>query len=486
MRRTRYMSWLFLALSVGFFFMQDFRWALSMPMMQYRINGNEFALTPTEAIGADKLRALADRARADGDADGLAFAALHWPGTDAKEAMGLADAAVIKDPAKGWLYSHIALRYLWEKHDSPAIDVMAKKAMEYDSNNAISYLLMAEIFRRRDPAPVVLFKVKDRYLIEKLAEKKDWLGAMQGAFNAPKYDGYAVPRFLSERAVLKKEGWESPAVLVLLVTDYPIPNLLDLRNYAHYRMQGAVDRNADGKHNADLVHDGYLIYRFGHLMENGAATTIEEILGRAVQDIAYQPLHDALLEAKNEDAMIALNLDHQRAQFANNEFRHMLNRRSNTLWSGLVIMVCASLTMVFALLTLLCLGYVNFKRWVRSDKQGRIFNLVTMAENYMPILLFLSAYTMFMFYIPYASNFRAYMSAEGDMRSIEPLLGNVYPLMGIDPYEAAPIHPFGSYLYWVVVCFLAVGGAVLMKRFYSAESKIVEHEEEAKAAGAGE
>jgi hypothetical protein len=96
MRRTRYMSWLFLALSVGFFFMQDFRWALSMPMMQYRINGNDVELSPTEMIGADKIRALAERARADGDADGLAFAALHWPGADAAEAMSLADAAVIK------------------------------------------------------------------------------------------------------------------------------------------------------------------------------------------------------------------------------------------------------------------------------------------------------------------------------------------------------------------------------------------------------
>jgi len=88
-------------------------------------------------------------------------------------------------------------------------------------------------------------------------------------------------------------------------------------------------------------------------------------------------------------------------------------------------------------------------------------------------------------YAPY-SNFRAYMNAEGDMRSIEPLLANVYPLLGIDPYEAAPIHPFGSYLYWVVVCFVAVGGTILMRRFYSAESKIVENEEETKAAGAGE
>ncbi|MBI2678073.1 MAG: hypothetical protein HYX28_04780 [Candidatus Koribacter versatilis] len=487
MRRTRYMSWLFLALSIGFFFMQDFRWALAMPMMQYRLQqGDAAALNATQSIGADRIRALADRARADGDANGLAFAALHWPGDDPQEALNLADAAVIKDPAKGWVYSHVAFRYLG-KHDSPTIDELAKKSMDYDSNNAISYLLMAEIYRRRDAQPVHLTKVKDRYQIELLGGKKDWLGAMQGAFNAPQYDGFAVPRFLTERAVLKREHWENPSTLVLLIAEYPIPNLLDLSNYARYRMQSAIDKNADGKHNAELIHDGYLVYRFGHLMENGAASSIEEILGRAVQNIAYEPLHDALRSTKNEDAVIALNLDHQRAQFANNEFRHVLNRRSNTLWSGVVIMVCASLTAVFALLTLLCLAYVNLKRWVRSDRQGRIFNIVTMAENYMPILLFLSSYTMFMFYIPYASNFRAYMNAEGDMRSLEPLMQNVYPLIGIDPYEAAPVHPFGSYLYWVVVCFVAVGGAILMKRFYSAESKIMEHEEhEANAAGAGE
>src|SRR3954468_17857080 len=137
MRRTRYMSWLFLALSVGFFFMQDFRWALSMPMMQYRMERGNYSLS--EVIGDDRIRALADRGRQQGDAEALAFAALHWPGNDVEEALGLANAAVIKDPVKGWLYSHVALRYLLQKHtDGPAIDTLAKKAMEYDSNNAIS------------------------------------------------------------------------------------------------------------------------------------------------------------------------------------------------------------------------------------------------------------------------------------------------------------------------------------------------------------
>ena len=144
--------------------------------------------------------------------------------------------------------------------------------------------------------------------------------------------------------------------------------------------------------------------------------------------------------------------------------------------------MCASLTAVFAVLTLLCILYVNLKRWLRPQKQGRIFHMVTMAENYMPLLLFLSSYTMFMFYIPYAANFRAYMSAEGDMRSIEPLLQNVYPLVGMDPYEAAPVHPFGSYLYWVVVCFVAVGGAIMMRRLYP-EAK---QPAQAKVASAGE
>ncbi|HTK95453.1 MAG TPA: hypothetical protein VL382_07415 [Terriglobales bacterium] len=485
MRRTRYMSWLFLALSIGFFFMQDFRWALALPMTQLRLERGP--ISATQAIGPENIRKLADRARADGDADGLAFAALYWPGTDATEAMNLADAAVIKDPSKGWVYSHVAMHYLYAKHDGPAIDTMAKKAMDYESYNALPYLLMASIARVRDPQGITMEKVNERYATEQLAGKKDWLGAMEGAYNAPKYDSYAVTRFLLERAVIKREGWERPGVLLFMVAEYPVPSLFDVTNYAHYRLQQAKDAGTAGKQNPAVIHDGYMVYRFGHLLENGAATKMEEVLGRSVQGIAYQPLHDALRAANNEDAVVALNLDHQRADYANHEDRMILNRRSNTMWSSVVILVCATLTAVFALLTLLCLAYVNAKRWVRSDKQGRIFNIVTMAENYFPILLFLSSYTMFMFYVPYAANFRAYMSVEGDMRSIEPLLQNVYPLIGFDPYEAAPIRPFGGYLYWVVVCFVAVGGAILMRRFYSAAAKVEEAEPaEAQGASAGQ
>lgn len=488
MRRTRYMSWLFLALSVGFFFMQDFRWALALPFTQYSIERGDFSAI--DRIGPDNIRKLADRARASGDADGLAFAALNWPDADAAKSLELAQAAVIKDPAKGWLYYHIAKRYLNEQ-DSPALNSLAKNAVDFDDQNAVTYLLLAEIIRHRDksfPWSLAKDRATDRYPTEKLADKKDWMTTMDAAFNSARYDTYTIQRFLLERKVLEREGWARPAVMLLLAAERPLPNLINVRDYAHYRMQLAQDGNKDGKHNDQVMHAGYVVYHYGQLMENNAATTIEELIGRAVQDIAYQPLHDSLRTAKLEDEVIALNLANQRAHLANAAYRDVLNRRSNSLWTGVVIMVCATLTAVFALLTLICFGYVNAKRWIRPDKQGRLFHILTMAENYVPILLFLSSYTTFMFFVPYASNFRTYMTAEGDMKSIEPLFRNIYPLVGVDPYEAVPLHPFSGYLYWVVVCFVAVGGAMVLRHFYASDTALPheaeEHGEDSQAAGA--
>ena len=490
MRRTRYMSWLFLALSVGFFFMQDFRWALALPFTQYSLDRGEFSAV--EAIGPENIRKLAERARANGDADGLAFAALNWPGHDASEALSLAEAANYKDPSKGWLYYHIAKNYLLEQ-DSPAMNTLAKHAVDFDDQNAVTYLLLAEILRHRDkdfPLALTRDKSNERYLTAPFAAKKDWIATMDGAFNSARYDTYTVDRFLLERKVLTREGWARPSVLLLLAAERPLPNLINIRDYANYRMQVAKDSNQDGKHNDEVMHTGYVVYHYGQLMENNAATTLEEIIGRKVQDIAYQPLHDALRTAKLEDEVIALNLANERAHLATAAPRDVLNRRSNSLWTGVVIMVCATLTIVFALLTLICFAYVNAKRWVRPDKKGRVWTLLTMAENYVPILLFLSSYTTFMFFVPYGSNFRSYMSTEGDIKSIEPLFRNIYPLVGVDPYEAAPLHPFGGYLYWVVVCFLAVGGAMLLRHFYSVETTLPPETEEAasddaKAAEAG-
>ncbi len=490
MRRTRYMSWLFLALSVGFFFMQDFRWALALPYTQYTIDSGR--ISATEQIGADNIRKLAERARANGDADGLAFAALTWPGKDPTEALNLAHAANVKDPSLGWLYYHVAERYLYE-HDSPeALNTLAKNAVEFDDQNAVTYLLLAEIMRHRDKQFPTLTKDEQtgRFDIEKVAAKKDWIATMDAAFNSARYDTYTVDRFLLERRVLQREGWARPSVLLMLAAERPIPNLINVRDYANYRMQAAQDENKDGKHNDQVMHVGYVVYHYGQLMENNSATAIEEFIGRAVQNIAYQPLHDALRTAKLEDEVVALNLANQRAKLATASYRDVLNRNSNTLWNGLVIMVGATLTAVFGLLTLLCFAYVNAKRWIRPDKHGHIWRVLTMTENYVPILLFLSSYTTFMFFAPYGSNFRSYMAAQGEIKSIEPLFHNIYPLVGMDPYGATPLHPFGGYLYWVVVCFLAVGGAMVLRHFYAADNALPpeteeETPEDAKAAEAG-
>ena len=68
--------------------------------------------------------------------------------------------------------------------------------------------------------------------------------------------------------------------------------------------------------------------------------------------------------------------------------------------------------MVFFILTLFCVVYVNAKRWIRPEQKGRLYQAVTIAENYAPILLFVSCLALYVTFSPYGQNFAHYMSGE--------------------------------------------------------------------------
>jgi hypothetical protein len=106
MRRTRFMSWFFLVLSLSFFLVRDFRFALEAPLANLwwaRLNTFPRIPSPRLAklytleryVSTAKLRALAEKAAERGDSRFVAFAALTLPQREASaDITRLADRAV--------------------------------------------------------------------------------------------------------------------------------------------------------------------------------------------------------------------------------------------------------------------------------------------------------------------------------------------------------------------------------------------------------
>ena len=149
MPRLRIISWVLFTLSLAFFFVQDFRWALRMPYLEWKNSPDAFEVPPAQ------LQGLAERARQGRDAQSLAFVALHSP---LQEDVAMANQAVALDPSLTWIYWQLAYRHrgypspgktAWEPAFVPVLKDWTAKLEAFDPKNAAPYLLEAETIRDR-------------------------------------------------------------------------------------------------------------------------------------------------------------------------------------------------------------------------------------------------------------------------------------------------------------------------------------------------
>jgi hypothetical protein len=142
-----------------------------------------------------------------------------------------------------------------------------------------------------------------------------------------------------------------------------------------------------------------------------------------------------------------------------------LAQSSNYNWGALTVHFFAALTSVFGIITLLIVLYVNAKRWVRPEKKGQLYQMLTGAENYVPIMLFLSCLGLYVSYYPYAQNFHHYMSATGEIHDFEPLFFNVLPnFFGPPGKVGLPVEdPFLPYIWYALA---GLGLVVLVPRLF--------------------
>jgi hypothetical protein len=277
---------------------------------------------------------------------------------------------------------------------------------------------------------------------------------MDKAFNAPRYDSFNIRRFDLERTVLHSRGYDTPARMLMYVASYPIPNLLNIRQYADLRINH-LGKNAEkaGK-TKDALDQYWTVAHFGERMSIASTSIIEELIASAVRNMAYKPL-SALLHSSgdpqaaasvdNSVAMLDAHLRQMRGQ-------DILSLSSAYVWNGLMVNVFLALVAVFAALTVVSFLYVNLKRWWRAHKKGAIYGGITIAENYFPVLLFIFCCGLYITYYPYARNFSYYMTARGEMHNLEGMFYNTVSLPVVLPrfMTMSVGNPFVPYVWYAL------------------------------------
>ncbi|HEV8384177.1 MAG TPA: hypothetical protein VGQ11_04835 [Candidatus Acidoferrales bacterium] len=450
MRRTRFMSVLFLMLSAAFFFVPQFRQAFSLPfVMQTYASGRVSRLA---TIPVADLQLWARDAESQRDARTLAFAALHLP--DPKERTRLADLAVSLDPKLGWIYFSIISR-AGDRKSSQTLG-WAKKLQQFDPENALGFLQEAEHLRENSPM-LAASSAPGMPNWDEWLKQTEWSAAMAKAFASPHYDSYALRRFDLERAFMRQHGIATPARMLFSLMSYPIPNLLNIRQYAVMRVNKLGKDAEKAGQTQEALNQYWAVAHFGERMQLGAFSLIEQLIAVAVQKIAYQPL-ESLLRGSGQ-AAAADTVNYATAEMMRRvdalRGKDVLAVSSNYVWNALMVNLFLGLVVIFGAMTVISVLYVNAKRWLRKDKQGKTYATVTIAENYLPVLLFCCCVGLYIGYYPYARNFHYYMTVTGEMHDMESFFVHTISIPDAIPGYQLPLgNPFVPYVWYALVGFL--------------------------------
>lgn len=448
MRRTRFMSLFFLVLSAAFFFTPQFRQAIMQPLVgEFDTRWARWAV-PSDAT----VRQWAQQAEAERDAPTLAFVATRHP--ERAEAKRLADLAVEIDPEFTWIYVSLYSR----RSEERTLEI-AQKLQAFDPENAVGYLMEGQVYLETTP------ELKDTSFppaedqAAQLLKYKEWSSAMARAYAAPRYDAYTIRRFRLEREIMQQKGVATPIHMAASVLTYPVPDLRNLRMYANSLVAAGREAEAAGRH-SEALERYWTAAHFGERMQLAATSYIEQLIGIAVQRIAYPPLAGLLRQTGRHHEAATVDFAATASLRVADTFagKDPLTQTSNASWHMLIYTMCLGSMVVFGLLTALSIAYVNLKRWVRPQHKGRLYTAVTVAENYLPLVFFISCWAVFAAYYPYARNFEHYMTTPGQVRNLELVLTNALLLpIALPGGQQIPIgNPFMPYAWYAGVGLLVL------------------------------
>ena len=457
MRRTRFMSALFLAWAISFFFVQEFRDGLQL------VFAGDFSswqrLERAIAFSPQQEQLWLRQAEQQRDARTFAFLALHSQEPAAVPAR--AEQATALDPQLNWIYFTLAMPY---RPNEPLRRKAIERLRAWDPQGAASYLAEGQLLYDQQKL--------NRYLgtqpaaLEPLAKETAWLQAMDGAFSAPHYSVYHPQRFALERSWLHERGQDRPLRVVLYVAAYPIPNLLCVRQYADVVVHKYGKEAAAGGRLDEAARHYWKVAHMGQRMQLSGASLIERLIGIALQNIAGEQLIPLLQRQgrKDEASSFELHLAALKQYTRSVSGKDPLAQSTNYFWSALMVTIFAALVFAFSGLTLLCVLYVNAKRWIRPTVRGRLYQILTVGENYAPILLFLACLGSFLSYYPYSRNFQHYMTVTGDFQDLEPLVMNVLPSLIVLPgqFSLPPGNPFLPYAWYALAGLVIVAVGMLL------------------------
>ena len=410
------------------------------------------------------LEALARRAEAQHDPEGLAFCALrlHKP----RQSVRLAEEAVRLDPNLVWVYAVVGLQH-------PGLDEISQwvpRLERWDPQNALFPLIKAESielahFRRGVWTP----PTKD--------QDQAWRSAMAAAFQSPKFDDYFVRIAELNRKVVPRFRFYDPyEVQSREELDLPHSVFENSERFAKSLLHAGEDLEArsDGE-GARAKY--WAVARFGQMIDSQGYTGFEHWAGTTLQAMAYRQLQTSF-EKANDQAEAAL-FGYLAAKFdpvtgdhpglpGEWVFGQEISSRNAAVLkiSGVMALVFSGLLMVGTAILVAC------GRRGRRPSAGRARPVATMIVLTSAVGLLLSSATVYLTYRPYWYIFQsAVLNGErSQARDLGSFLNDTKLLPGVPPDLYHYLSPDFVFYFWTGVTLLGITGLafILLQNFRGA------------------
>ncbi len=243
--------------------------------------------------GQPELAALAKRAEAQHDPEGLAFCAVRL--VNSRESARLAGEAVGLDANLWWVYAIVAAR----NPELPEISEWLPRLQSRDPQNALFHLISAEWVSISHARITQSFPSQERQA--KADADPAWQSAMAAAFASPKFDDYLGRLKELDRRVAVRYRFSDPYELLSgEETTLPTYAFADSYRFAESLLQSGKKLEAQGNRKR-ATEKYWAVARFGQVLDSQGHTDYEHRMGSSLQAGAYRHLENLSEKQGNAD-----------------------------------------------------------------------------------------------------------------------------------------------------------------------------------------
>lgn len=385
---------------------------LFLPQSREAISTVHASWREFSASGAD-LRSIEDlgaRAEVQKDARTLAFVSLVLP--DSQRATTFADHAVVLDPTLAWIY---ASRVGRSEFAPPGREELAR-LMNSDPDNAYPELVAARVISEARWQELISGHAVSNQKIEStLASDSAWMGHMDRAFRAPRYDSYFNRNWELTRDVWNRERSLSPAVAFCSLWSHStsLPDGLSIKTYANVLVLHAQEASIAG-HYEQAENLLQQLDSFGRRLTEQSQTDFERIIGLSLSRQSSMELRKVYLRASKADES---ELADQRLQQIDssiaatiNSFRLIEAPQVRALQRrAIFVQSCAAISILLILATALSFLALELRREKRGSRWIR--GAICFAVDWAPVTLLSACIAMLWAFQPFAGILRSAHSA---------------------------------------------------------------------------